>query len=150
MAIEIETIAIGFFGGIIGGIVVNIVSYKFQKREEKQEEEKRYITEYKRSIKAILNEIIDTWNKELEKNPIGQTKIQNEFDEYSHRLTSVISRAPDDFPEDVIKEVKELSASLGVLKNPVHNGIGREKYENFKKECQDITEKSKHVREKIE
>ena len=113
------------------------------------EEEERYRTEYKRSIKAKLNEIIDTWNKELAKDHIDQTKIQNEFDIYSNQLTSIISRAPDDFPEDVIEEFRELSTSLWGVKGFLI-AMGPENYESFKRECQEITEKSKDIREKIE
>jgi len=149
MVNEMGTILIGFIGGVIGGIFVYIVSYKFQKREEKKEEEGRYRTEYKRSIKAKLNEIIDTWNKELAKDHIDRTKIQNEFDIYSNQLTSIISRAPDDFPEDVIEELREMSTSLRKVKGFLI-AMGPENYESFKKECQEITEKAKDIRERIE
>lgn len=149
MVNEMETIFIGFIGGVIGGLIVNIVSYKFQKREEKKEEEERFRTDYKRSIKAKLNEIIDTWDKELAKYPINQKEIQNEFDIYSKQLTSIISRAPDDFPEEVIEELRELSTSLRGIKSFLRS-MGPENYESFKGECQETTEKAKDIRKKIE
>ena len=144
-----ETILIGFIGGVIGGLIVNIVSYKLQKREEKKEEEERDRTEYKRSIRAKLNELIDTWNKEQVTGHINQTQIQNEFDIYSNQLTSIISRAPDDFPVELIEELRKLSASLKVIKNFI-SGVGHEKYESFKGECQEITDKAKDIIRKIE
>ena len=146
---EIETILIGFFGGVIGGIIVSIVSIKYQKRIEKKEEEEKSRIEYKRSIKAKLNELIDTWDKELAKDRIRQTEIQNEFDIYSKQLTSIISRAPDDFPEDIIEELRELSASLRKIKDFLHQS-GQKNYEEFKKECQETIEKAKDIREKLE
>lgn len=144
-----ETIFIGFIGGVIGGLIVNIVSYKFQKREDKKEEEERFRTDYKRSIKAKLNEIIDTWDKELAKDHINQTEIQNEFDIYSKQLTAIISRAPDDFPEEVIEELRELSTSLRRIKSFLCS-MGPENYESFNGECQETTEKAKDIKEKIE
>lgn len=144
-----ETILIGFIGGIIGGIIVSIVSIKYQKRIEKKEEEEKSRIEYKRSIKAKLNEIIDTWNKEEAKDRIRQREIQNEFDIYSKQLTSIISRAPDDFSEDRIEELRELSVSLRKIKD-FRRLSGPENYESFKKECQEITEKAEVIREKLE
>jgi hypothetical protein len=141
MVNEIETILIGF----IGGIIVNVVSYKFQKNIERKEEEEKYRTEYKRNIKAKLNEIIDTWNKELAKDIVDQRKIQNEFDIYSNQLTALISRAPSDFPEDKLEQLRELSTSLRKVKD-FRFSAGLENYESFKKECQEITEKAKLIR----
>ena len=144
-----ETILIGFIGGIIGGIIVSIVSIKYQKRIEKKEEEEKSRIEYKRSIKAKLNELIDTWDKELAKDRIRQREIQNEFDIYSKQLTSIISKAPDDFPEDRIEELRELSTSLRKIKD-FYRGAGPENYEKFKKECQEIIKKAEVIREKSE
>ena len=147
MVSEMGTIVIGFIGGVIGGIVVNTVSYMFQKRIERKEEEEKSRIEYKRVIKAKLNEIVDTWNKELAKDHIRQTEIQNEFDIYSNQLTSIISRAPDDFPEDATEELRELSTSLRKIKDFLRVSGN---YESFKKECREITEKAEVIREKLE
>ncbi len=144
-----ETILIGFVGGVVGGLIVSIASIEYQRRIERKAEEKKSRIKYKRDIKAKLNEIIDTWNKELAKDRIRQTEIQNEFDIYSKQLTSIISKAPDDFPIDTIEELRELSASLRKIKDFLRLS-GPENYESFKKECQEITEKAEVIREKLE
>ena len=142
-----ETILIGFIGGVMGGLIVNIASIEYQKRIERKAEEEKSIIEYKRDIKAKLNEIIDTWNKELAKDHIRQTEIKNEFDIYSKQLTSIISKAPDDFPGDTIEELRELSTSLSKIKDfPLVSG----NHESFKKECREVTEKAEVIREKSE
>lgn len=144
-----EMILIGLIGGVIGGVLVNIISIKYQKKIERKEEEEKSRIEYKRAIKAKLNEIVDTWNKELAKDRIRQTEIQNVFDIYSNQLTSIISKAPDGFPEDTIGELRDLSTSLRKIKDFIRLS-GRENYESFKKECQEITEKAEVIREKLE
>jgi hypothetical protein len=143
-----ETILIGFIGGVMGGLIVSIVSIEYQRRIERKAEEEKSRIEYKRNTKAKLNEIIDTWNKELAKDRIRQTEIQNDFDIYSKQLTSIISKAPDDFPIDTIEELRELSASLRKIKDFLHLS-GPENYESFKKECQEITERAEVIREKL-
>ena len=70
-------------------------------------------------------------------------------DVFQNSLTSIISRAPDDFPEDVIEELREMSTSLRKVKGFLI-AMGPENYESFKKECQEITEKAKDIRERIE
>ena len=144
------TIVIGFIGGVIGGIVVNMVSYKFQKREEKKEEEERSRIEYKRSIKAKLNEIIEAWNKELTQDPLKKIKIQKEFSNYSNQLTSIVARAPDDFPEDITEEIRELTVKLEELPFLFLNYDEYGNIEYVYRECHKIKEKAEDIREKIE
>ena len=141
-----ETILIGFIGGVLGGLIVNIVSINYQNNELKKAEEEKSRIEYKRDLKAKLNEIIDFWNKELAKDHIRQTEIQNEFNLYSKQLTSIISKAPDDFSRDTIEELKELSTSLIKIKDLL---IVAGNKEPFKKECQEIIEKAEVIRERL-
>lgn len=146
---EVETILMGIIGVVIGGIIVKIFSIKYQKRIERKEEEEKSKIKYKRAIKAKLTELIDTWNKEWAKDYIDQTEIQNEFDIYSKQLTSIVSIAPDDFSEDIIEELRELSASLRKIKDSdFFFAMGY--YESSKKECQEIIKKAEVIREKLE
>lgn len=142
-----ETILMGFIGGVVGGLIVNVASIEYQKRIERKAEEEKSRIEYKRDIKSKLNEIVDTWNKELAKDHIRQTEIQNEFDIYSKQLTYIISKAPDDFSGDRMEELRELSTSLRKIKDFLRVSGN---YESFKKECQEITEKAEVIREKLE
>ena len=146
MVSEMETILIGFFGGVIGGVLVNIISIKYQKWTERKEEEEKYIIEYKRAIKAKLNEIINTWNKEKAQNHMHYKIIQNNFDFYSEQLTSIISNSPDDFYDDIIKELGELSVSLREIKNI---RLQSDQYESFNEKCEEIIEKTEVIREKL-
>jgi hypothetical protein len=149
MAGVIETILISLIVVVIGGVLVNIISTKYQKKIERKREEEKSRIEYKRAIKVKLNEIVETWNKELAKGRIRQIEIQNEFDMYSNQLTSIISKAPNDFPEDTIEELRDLSTSLRKIKDFLRQS-GPENYELFKKECQEIIEKAEVIREKLE
>jgi len=147
-----ETILIGFIGGVIGGIIVNIVSYKFQKREEKKEEEIKYRTDYKRSLKEKLSEIIESWNRELAQDPLNKIRIQKEFSNYANQLTSIIARAPDDFSEDVIEEIRKLVIKLEELPSlfAIYYDCEYGNLEHVYRECYKMQKRAKNIRKKIE
>lgn len=151
MVSEMETILIGFFGGIIGGLSKDMVSYLYQKNDKKKEGKKRYRTEYKENIKAMLTEIIETWNKELSQDPLKLIKIEREFGDYSSQLTSIIARAPDDFPEDVKKEIRALTSDFERLPTDVfiHYDDEYGDIEFVYRKCYKIREKAEAIIEKI-
>jgi len=106
---------IGFIGGIIGGLIVNILSIKYQKNMDRKIEEEKADIKYSNSLNALLNEIIESWEKELTKDHIDRARLQNDFDIYSRQLTSLIARAPQNFSTEKISKLRELSSSLAKL-----------------------------------
>ena len=130
---------------------MNIGSYLYQRSDKKKEEKKRYRTDYKESIKAMLTEIIETWNKELSQDPLMIGKIEQEFGDYSSQLTSIIARAPDDFPEDVKKEIRALTIDFDRLPYDVfiHYDDKYGDIEYVYKKCHKIKEKAEAIVERI-
>lgn len=106
---------IGFIGGILGGLIVNILSIKYQKNMDRKIEEEKAETEYFNTLNALLNEIIESWEKELTKDHVDIERVQNDFDIYSRQLTSLISRAPQKFSTEIKLKLKELSSSLAKI-----------------------------------
>ena len=149
MVNEIGTILLGIVGGIIGAIAVNYVSYKLQKREERSEEVRRTEVEYQKEIQAKLTELEDTWKNELAKNHVNRNGIQNDFDIFSNQLTAMVPRAPDNFPRDILQELRELCGTLKSLSDFIP-GSGPENYQEFIKECEKRVAKAKRIRQKLE
>lgn len=145
----IGTILLGFVVGIIGGIAVNYISYKLQKREERREVVRRTEVKYQKGIQAKLTEIKDTWKNELARNHVNRKRIQNDFDIFSNHLTAMVARASDNFPRDILQELRELCGSLKSLSDfiPV---IGPENYQKFIKEGEKRVAKAKRIRQNLE
>lgn len=149
MVNEIGTILLGLVGGIIGGIAVNYISYKLQKGEERREEVRRTEVKYQKDIQAKLTEIEDTWKNELAKNHVNRKRIQNDFDIFSNQLTAMVARASDNFPRDILQELRELCGSLKSLSDFIP-AIGAENYQEFIKEGEKRVAKAKRIRQKLE
>ena len=149
MANEISIILLGFVGGIIGGIAVNYVSYKLQKREERKEKVRRTEVEYQKEVQAKLTEIEGTWKNELARNHVNRKRIQNDFDIFSNQLTAMVARAPDNFPRDVLQELRELCGLLISLSDFIP-AIGAENYQEFIKEGEKRVSKAKMIMQKLE
>ena len=117
MISDITTIGLGILGGIIGGIIVNIVSIIFQKKIDNKDEEKKSKIEEKNMILSKLDEIIDTWDKELSKNNIDLHDIQYRFGIFSSELTTIISNSSNDLPKSLKHQLQSLSTSLSIIKD---------------------------------
>ena len=145
MVIEVGTILIGFIGGVIGGIIVNIAFYKWRKKEEEKEDKIKYESD----LKAKLISIEGTLEKEVAHGTVDTNKIQHESGIYSDELTDIISNAPEDFPKNMLKELRELSASLAEIRkfffsiDPEDSGI-------FMEKCQATIDKAKNIIRKFQ
>jgi len=135
---------IGFIGGIFGGVIVNIISINYQKRIEKKIEAEKSEIEYTDSLKALLNEIVETWEKELTKDYINQERIQNVFDIYSMQLTSLIARGPHNVSPDLMPKLRDLSFTLSNLKNFIIC-CGPESYQNFISDAEKSVNSAKEI-----
>ena len=145
MVIEVETILIGFIGGVIGGIIVNIAVYKWRKKEEEKEDK----IKYENDLKAKLIAIVGTLEKEVSHGTVDTDKIQNESGIYSDKLTDIISNAPEDFPKNMLKELRELSASLAEIRKFFFS-IGPEDTSIFMERCQATIDKAKNIIRKFQ
>lgn len=99
----------------------------------------------KKIIISKLDEIIDTWEKELSKNMINQSDIQHRFGIFSSELTSIISYSLDDLPRSLKHQLQSLSTSLSDIKD-FRLALGPANYEQFKDGCQKITDNAKTMR----
>ena len=145
MVIEVETILIGFIGGVIGGIIVNIAVYKWRKKEEEKEDK----IKYENDLKAKLIAIVGTLEKEVSHGTVDTDKIQNESGIYSDKLTDIISNAPEDFPKNMLKELRELSASLAEIRKFFFS-IDQEDSGIFMEKCQATIDKAKNIIRKFQ
>ena len=145
MVSDVTTIGFGVLGGIIGGIIVSVFSIIFQKNIDNNDEENKSKIEYKKIIISKLDEIIDTWEKELSKNRINQSDIQYIFGIFSSDLTSIISNPLDDLPESLKHQLQSLSISLSDIKD-FSLALGPANYDQFKDGCQKITDNAKTIR----
>ena len=145
MVSEVGTILIGFIGGVIGGIIVNIAFYKWRKKEEEKEDKIKYESD----LKAKLIAIVGTLEKEVAHGTVDTNKIQRESGIYSDELTDIISNAPEDFPKNMLKELRELSASLAEIRKFFFS-IGPEDSGIFMEKCQATIDKAKNIIRKFQ
>lgn len=137
---------IGFFGGIFGGLFVNFVTMKLQKREDRIAEDEKIKREFSKQVKSIINEIIESWDKESSKKYIDQQRIKNDFDIFSCQLTSLIASAPAEFPSEILSQLRELSISLKKL-DDIPIGIGQDLISRFYYQIEQTIELTKKIQE---
>lgn len=144
------TTLIGCIGALIVGIFINILSDKHRKSVEKTEEGVKYRTDYKETINVKLSEIIESWDRALAQDPLNEIKIQKEFSNYASQLTHIIARAPDDFSEDVIEEIRKMTIKLEELPRlfAIYYDYEYGNLEHVYRECHKIKEKAEDIREK--
>lgn len=144
MVSDIATIGLGVLGGILGGIIVNVFSIIFQKKLEKKDDEQKSKIEYKNMIVSKLDEIIDTWEKELSKNSIDLHDIQYRFSIFSSELTTIISNSSNDLPKNLKYQLQSVSTSLSNIKD-FRLASGND-YEKLKYVCRETIDCAKTIK----
>lgn len=140
-----ENLIYSFLGGILGGICVNIVSIEYQKLRDNKEKEKISQKENRRKIIEKLKEIEFSLENAIASESPKYKQIQNDCLIFSNQLTSILSQAIENVPEEIIDDLKRLNSDLTRLGNfPIYQGY------NLPGNCRSIVESAKEIIGKIE
>ena len=106
-------------------------------------------SKYESDLKAKLIAIVGTLEKEVAHGTVDTNKIQHGSGIYSDELTDIISNAPEDFPKNRLKELRELSASLAEMRKFFFS-IGPEDSGVFMEKCQAAIDTAKNIIRKFQ